>query len=496
MKLANRSTFMVVFFATLTMSCGSARESLDRDAAGGAGGTNASGGAGHDGGSGSTGAGGATDGGDAGQPDHAMGDVKLADTGDAGIPDEPDAPDDGPSDGGPGEAGEPDVPDAAPADAGGADGGSVPACADGGAGLAGFSPSNLPKDFSVPLDVGPYEQYGLDTYCVAYTDDVGVSTCSGLNQDGGITGSFSLRPITLEGGVQAKAAYFTHFTLGVQQQIAIIGRTPLIIVSTQAIQIDGAITAGSTGGSGGVRAAMHMAGNCPDQAQKPCPGGGQPGGEDASDGRGAGGGGYCGKGGAGSVPDGGTAAPGGLPYGNQELVPLIGGASGGSAVKAGSGEGGGAIEFVSGVAISIGSSGLVLAGGGAYSNTGSGNGGGSGGAILLEAPSISVFGTLAANGGSGSSVSGTGHVGGGSEDPATAQYGGIGSGKGTVNGASGMLDPSTQGSESGGGGGAGRIRMNTCPGTIPFFGPGHTFSPPLDNQSTGCTTNGSLNWRP
>jgi len=107
----------------------------------------------------------------------------------------------------------------------------------------------------------------------------------------------------------------------------------------------------------------------------------------------------------------------GAPYGNAELLPLIGGSGGGGgsgdlgSTSAGGGGGGGAILIASSTTITL--TGTINARGG---NGGGGNnpgGGGSGGAIRLVATAIAgTNGTLDVRGGSGNSGVGIGSGGG------------------------------------------------------------------------------------
>lgn len=209
---------------------------------------------------------------------------------------------------------------------------------------------------------------------------------------------------------------------------------------------------------------------------------------------GAGGGAYCGKGGN---------TNGGVPYGNPQISPLLGGSTGGNGFDQG-GAGGGAIQLVAGESITIATTGVVhVGGGGAYFG---GNGGGSGGAILLEAPTVTVRGTLAANGGAGSANSGNGANSSNGTPDATAapggtttstasngsllNLGGAGSAAASIDGAAGQYVENPGGGLSdyggGGGGGAGRIRINTSTGQATLSG---TLSPAA---STTCVSQGIL----
>lgn len=93
-----------------------------------------------------------------------------------------------------------------------------------------------------------------------------------------------------------------------------------------------------------------------------------------------------------------------LPYGNDFLVPLIGGSGGGGGIflnnaNGGSGgAGGGALLIASSISITV--NGTIQANGGTGGESGDKEGGsGSGGSIHLLAPSIGVTGTLHAKGG-------------------------------------------------------------------------------------------------
>jgi hypothetical protein len=207
---------------------------------------------------------------------------------------------------------------------------------------------------------------------------------------------------------------------------------------------------------------------------------------------GAGGGGFGGAGASGGTAtndDGSaTGGTGGTVTGNPALVPLRGGCDSAkfSNVR---GRGGGAIQLVSRTRIIV--SGVVAANGSSY------GGGGSGGGILLEAPVVEVSGGVVANGGAGS--------GGGcilglepGEDgrldamPATGGLGcttnilGGNGGNGGARNAGATMGASINATGKGflavagsGGGGVGRIRVNTVSGGLHTTG---VFSP---NPSTG-----------
>lgn len=154
---------------------------------------------------------------------------------------------------------------------------------------------------------------------------------------------------------------------------------------------------------------------------------------------------------------------GGTVTGNAQLVPLRGGC--------GDVTGGGAIHLVSGTRIAV--SGMVAANGLA------GDGGGSGGGILIEAPVVEVSGLLVANGGAGDGRGaniGTGEDGRLDTTPARGGmalkevlfFGAGGNGSagnfGATNGESISVGQAFAGGGHGGGG-VGRIRINTASGS-------------------------------
>ncbi len=205
-------------------------------------------------------------------------------------------------------------------------------------------------------------------------------------------------------------------------------------------------------------------------------------------GSGGGGASYCGVGGSGSVVKG-AACPGGATYGNATITPLLGGSAGGTiAGVTTAGAGGGAIQIVSAVSITVGPEGVVNAGGG---GAGGGNpaGGGSGGAILLEAPQVTIAGTLAANGGgggyNGANATGNAQPASGGLDLQSVVVGGSGSAGATTAGSNAVVD-ATNAAVGGGGGGAGWIRINTASGSATITG---TISPA---QTTSCFSVGKL----
>jgi hypothetical protein len=185
------------------------------------------------------------------------------------------------------------------------------------------------------------------------------------------------------------------------------------------------------------------------------------------------------------------------PYGEAELVPLVGGMNGQDGCGATDGGGaGGALQISAGERIVV--AGIVDAGGGGGAGgfpsdtCNGGAGGGSGGAILLESIEVEIYGEIAANGGgagSGGTTSYFGHAGDDAlgverADGAASQseescalgntvfsgWGGDGATADASAGDGGPTDSETicftsiYAGEGGGGGGVGRVRVNTDDG--------------------------------
>ncbi|HEU4734413.1 MAG TPA: hypothetical protein VFT22_41265 [Kofleriaceae bacterium] len=205
---------------------------------------------------------------------------------------------------------------------------------------------------------------------------------------------------------------------------------------------------------------------------------------------GPGGGGFGragGEGGDATTVDGTSqGGAGGNPTGSPGLVPLRGGCSGGRIGGKGfGGVAGGAVQLVSRTRITI--SGVVAA------NGVSGIGGGSGGGILLESPIVEVTGNVVANGGAGSGgcllpmpgengrldalpaahgVGCQGDVNGGGADGGDGGARDVNALRGRDFDSSGTGGFIAYGGH--GGGGVGRIRVNTVPGGLHATG---IFSP-------------------
>lgn len=233
----------------------------------------------------------------------------------------------------------------------------------------------------------------------------------------------------------------------VASHVVVTGRNGLAFVSSGDITINGVFAVSAKGNIPG--AGAHHDGSC--DGGPPRDGGFTIGG--------AGGGGYGTRGGSGGSGGG----PGGATTGNPQVIPLRGGCGGGG----NGGGGGGGLQLVSRTRVGI--SGVVAANG-ASSTTG----GGSGGGILLEAPVVEVSGGVVANGGGGGGAPGMqgqdGHLdatqaSGGAPGAGAANAGGTG-GAGGADGGNG--GPAPRGAliafAGHGGGGVGRIRVNTVAG--------------------------------
>ena len=296
--------------------------------------------------------------------------------------------------------------------------------------------------------------------------------------------------------VEIDVYYVNSFKIDATAVLKATSDSPIAIVSLGTIDIEGQLLVNATADK------AVAGGSVSDMSGSSNVGGGQPAQWNNAQAQvtvqGASGGGYCGAGGAGGFSATFTALPGGIVWGTPQIVPLVG--DGGGSLQSPGGGGGGAIQLVAKTSITVGASALVNAGGGGGGAGSSGSatagaGGGSGGSILFEAPTVMVAGVLAANGGGGGSagnpVTGTG----GSDATANATpapggalstgAGGTGSAGATVTGGKGVAAPTGDG-DSAGGGGAGRIRINTTSGVATLSG---TLSPAV---TTTCVSQGTL----
>jgi len=337
-----------------------------------------------------------------------------------------------------------------------------------------FQPSNLPADTTFASS----EDWILDrTRCSGA--EVRIDTAKG-SVSCRLPNGVSFRHVTQTdsslGKLEVAMFVARRFVIAPNMTVLVDGDRPLVVVALDGAQIQGALRASvavvsseSAGGGGFDAVRTGPSG----------PGGGELGA----------GGSFCGLGGLG-----GKATKQGASYGSASLIPLLGGSGGGPNGLQLGGGGGGAVQIVSGTSIEVSALGIIdVAGGGGHTG-----GGGAGGAILLEAPTVSVFGTLAANGGGGSdgrvpqrgangTIDATPAKGG--SDAGSGATGGDGSAGEVVDGAAGTPD-SAYDRVGSGGGGAGRIRINTT--TPPSMGASATITPSLE---TVCATRGSLTAR-
>ena len=372
---------------------------------------------------------------------------------------------------------------------GATDSGSV---GDGSAADAGpyaFAPSNISL---AGIDLTAITDVDLSTDCAVDTD---------VGPTAGGTCLTNAAETTLTQSDGSKVHVFVVKSLKVEPaaHLSINGPAaglPLVIVALGDMTILGtfdAHAAGDTAYGGGFQSTQ-------DSQKGAGPGGGPAatGTGGSTLGAGGGGGSYCGKGGQGALEA--TATPPAsaatAPYGTPEIVPLIGGSSGGAGTF-GAGAGGGAVQLVAFGAFSMGAGSYINVGGGGgrpavSSNTGDNSGGGgSGGSLLIEASTVSIAGILAANGGGGGGVSADGKDATPDATPAlgganaSVGAGGVGSGGAGIDGATPAAV--TPGPEGGGGGGSGRIRINTVSGVALITAA--TLSPAA---MTACMTQGKV----
>lgn len=337
----------------------------------------------------------------------------------------------------------------------------------------------------------------LDTACVWGCVASGVAHCGSLVPSGGAVtpadlDATGLADITLASTtidstsgvingvtgfvfqVQNNVGIFRFKSLTITQGITIVGTRAVALVADGPIVISGVVDARgscvgrSAGPGGGVGA--------PGSANAGAPGGGTGGGANDD---GGGGGGFGAVGGTGR-----GGQPGGNSFGDPEITILRGGGGGGGGRNGEGGGGGGGLQFVSNGQIVITAVGGVNAGGcGAPDGGGGaldgGGGGGAGGTILLEAPEVVIDGVLAVNGGAGADNNNVGGAGRLDRTPA------IGGG---ADGSAGPIITGRNGVNSGdgGGGAAGRIRVNTRTGTA-TLGATSVLSPSFVDTPTTAT---------
>jgi hypothetical protein len=360
---------------------------------------------------------------------------------------------------------------------------------DTGAGSATYSASDIPTsnlsdDFEVEVE-GDMNFNGEDCGSRAEIDtDEGVIRC----YETGLTSRqpyYAFQVHTQDDGSEVAVFAAQNITVATSVQVEVVGTRPLILLATDTVRVQGFVAAVHDSVYDEEANAGGFSGPQDSESKGLGPGGGGP----ASSGVGAGGGAYCGAGGPGAAHAGGSLGAAGTPWGTEEIVPLIGGSSGGTGITD-SGAGGGAIQISAGGGLQITATGVIHVGGGP--GAWGGSGGGSGGAILLEAPEVNVAGTLAANGGGGGGGSSGGDD--GSDASPDANFASGGPGVDDANGGNGAAadaidgSPGAEGTGSargGGGGGAGRIRINTDSGEATLSG---VVSPSADSD---CVTQGT-----
>lgn len=259
---------------------------------------------------------------------------------------------------------------------------------------------------------------------------------------------------TLAGGTYN----FSSFTIDPSVQVIVTGPSPLIIMSTGNVQIDGILRASGAGGGDGVTfsaggaGAIGVAGGGSGGSGSFSAGTGPLNGiNGAGSGSGGMGAGWSGGGGAGYASggqsSGGVGGSGGPTYGDAPITVLDAGSGGGGGSggydcgAGGGGAGGGIIQIASCGTLTIGATGSVLSNGGNGGTDGTGNcgggGAGSGGVVWMSANSLVVNGSIQAVGGlgGGSAIPGNpyfGVGGNGAEGRIRFDYGTIG-GAGSVN---------------------------------------------------------------
>ncbi len=367
------------------------------------------------------------------------------------------------------------------------DGGGTEAAVDGSSsGVLPFKPSNIDLG---GLDLSAASDVVLSgTNCPIDSESPAGPTSFLCSQDASNRVVHAL--LTLPD--QTKISVFVMKSLRIEASTILLvnrGHLPVVLVALGTMELLGSIDVapGTTGGAVNQAADSKGSGT-----------GGGPAGDPG--GLAGGGGSYCGLGGKGGTNTnvGGPAPTSPAPaYGTPEVVPLVAGSAGGTAIASSDGAGGGALQLVAGGSFALRAVGFVNVGGGGGAFGGQGklgaNGGGSGGALLIEASSVTIEGNLGANGGGGGQGGGNADSGEVGHPDKVAQGGhkanegapaGDGSFGAMLSGGDGptSADPFVGG--GGGGGGAGRIRINTTSGQAMVTG---AISPPT---ASGCATQG------
>ena len=354
---------------------------------------------------------------------------------------------------------------------------------DGGTSALSFTPSNLDLSGIDLSKVGDFVVTSANCAILSTSKQVGCGDDSAL--------AFGIVDQPNGGG---KIGVYVARTISVQPNGSLVadpgGAYPVALVALDTMDVQGVIDVSA-------RSDYKSAGGYQAPTTSSTKGGGPGGGTAGSDvstmGYGGAGAGYCGLGGKGGATNG-TPTAGGVSYGSAQLIPLVGGSSGGNGDLPFAGTGGGAIQLVAGTKFTLGANATIAANGGGGVNGGTVNqnasGGGSGGAILIEAPAAILLGTLVANGGAGGSkatgqdgkLDGTQAMG---DTNTNGAIGGAGNASADPNGVAATW---VTGDPAGGGGGAGgRIRVNSTTGNGSLSA--KVISP---SANTPCTTEGTL----
>lgn len=307
-----------------------------------------------------------------------------------------------------------------------------------------FDPSNLDgwihgRSYGTTdsLVIGPRGCTGCGCQAPAIFDtDTGSIVCAGGFAQAGF--EVFRQPGAPTGSLMETVGVFIFRSLRITGDVIVRveGSRPAVIAVQDAVHLEGGTVQVAAGGwTGGVRTTSN-------------PRGGGPGGGGYSTrtfGGGGEGGAYCTLGGLGAEMSSGA----GRTYGAAPLVYLQGGSGGGSpggGVAGDGGNGGGALQLVSGTLIEVGPAAMVTVAGSNGAGPSEGGGGGSGGALLLEAPEVRIRGEISADGG----------LGGVFETPGATR---------DMDAEDGRTEAGVYSDYGGGGGGYGRIRINSSDGT-------------------------------
>lgn len=364
---------------------------------------------------------------------------------------------------------------------------------------------NFPTSNFVEADL-PASLGAVDISCGTATINTALADggANFVNCDGGVR----LAPWTTvtNGGNEALLLYMDSLSVAMGSRLRARGARPVILAVKGNVTITGALEVNGFEGAAATRGAGSNT-NCGLGTGRPGGIGGTP-----ITAGGGGGGGFGTLGGRGHFGEGGgnsLGGDGGAIIGNSQLIPLVGGCSGGTGGSGSDtnfgrgGRGGGALQVTAGGIIHVVGNVTANGGGGeggaSAARTG-GGGGGSGGAILLEANRLTsaISGNVTANGGGageGSGVSGDGDNGDngmpnllvaqGGVSAACGGSGGNGAASSTMaaNGSAPHCNTNMPG--GGGGGGIGRIRTNGHDGGC-AFNANTWFSPSRSGVGTGC----------